>query len=290
MTFLTRAAAFAALLLVCLCAVAEDRPIPALTGRVVDETETLTAEQKHALEAKLQTFEQSKGSQIAVLITGTTFPEPIESYSIRVADAWKIGRKQVNDGILIVVAKSDRVMRLEVGYGLEGVIPDAVARRLIDEVFIPGFREGKFYEGLDAGVDRLIKVIDGEPLPEVSQSRAGRGDPRSFESYFVLFIVATLAFGGLLRRLLGRLPAALVVGAGIGLLAWLIVAPLLVALLVAVVAFVVTLFGGGGGGMPGRMGGGGFGGGGFGGGGFGGGGGFSGGGGGFGGGGASGRW
>lgn len=284
MTFLTRAAAVAALLLVSLFALAEDRPIPALTGRVVDETETLTAEQKRALEAKLQDFEQRKGSQIAVLITGTTFPEPIESYSIRVADAWKIGRKGVNDGILVVVAKSDSVMRLEVGYGLEGAIPDAMARRLIDEVFIPGFREGNFYEGLSAGVDRMIKVIDGEPLPEVSQSNAGRRDPRSIESYFVLFIVATLAFGGLLRRLLGRLPAALVVGAGIGFLAWLIVAPVLVALLVGVVASVMTLFSGG---MPGRLGGGGFGGGGFGGGG---GGGFRGGGGGFGGGGASGRW
>lgn len=287
MTILTRAAGVAALLLVSLFALAEDRPIPALTGRVVDETETLTAEQKRALEQKLRAFEQRKGSQIAVLITGTTFPEPIESYSIRVADAWKIGRKGVSDGILVVVAKSDRVMRLEVGYGLEGAIPDAMARRLIDEVFIPGFREGNFYEGLSAGVDRMIKVIDGEPLPEVSQSNAGRGDPRSIESYFVLFIVATLAFGGLLHRLLGRLPAALVVGAGIGFLAWLIVAPLLVALLVGAVALVVTLFGGG---MPGRLGGGGFGGGGFGGGGFGGGGGFSGGGGGFGGGGASGRW
>jgi uncharacterized protein len=287
MTFLTRAAAVAALLLVSLFAVAEDRPVPALTGRVVDETETLTAQQKRALEEKLQAFEQRKGSQIAVLITGTTFPEPVESFSIRVADAWKIGRKVVNDGILVVVAKSDRVMRLEVGYGLEGAIPDAMARRLIDEVFIPGFREGNFYEGLSAGVDRMIKVIDGEPLPEVSQSNAGRGDLRSIESYFVLFIVATLAFGGLLRRLVGRLPAALVVGAGIGFLAWLIVAPLLVALLVGAVAFVVTLFGGS---MPGRLGGGGFGGGGFGGGGFGGGGGFSGGGGGFGGGGASGRW
>lgn len=287
MTILTRAAGVAALLLVSLFALAEDRPIPALTGRVVDETETLTAEQKRALEQKLRAFEQRKGSQIAVLITGTTFPEPIESYSIRVADAWKIGRKGVSDGILVVVAKSDRVMRLEVGYGLEGAIPDAMARRLIDEVFIPGFREGNFYEGLSAGIDRMIKVIDGEPLPEVSQSNAGRGDPRSIESYFVLFIVATLAFGGLLHRLLGRLPAALVVGAGIGFLAWLIVAPLLVALLVGAVALVVTLFGGG---MPGRLGGGGFGGGGFGGGGFGGGGGFSGGGGGFGGGGASGRW
>ena len=282
---MTRAAAVVALLLVSLCALADDRPIPALTGRVVDETGALTAEEKRSLEANLQAFEQRKGSQIAVLITGTTFPEPIESYSIRVADAWKIGRKGVNDGILVVVAKSDRVMRLEVGYGLEGAIPDAVARRLIDEVFIPGFREGHFYEGLSAGIDRMIKVIDGEPLPEVSQSDGGRGDARSIESYFVLFIVATLALGGLLRRLLGRLPAALVVGAGIGFLAWLIVAPMLVALLVGAIAFGVTLFGGSG--LPGRLGGGGFGGGG----GFsGGGGGFSGGGGGFGGGGASGRW
>ena len=282
MTFLTRAGAVAALLFVSLSALAEDRPIPPLTGRVVDETATLTAEQKRALEAKLQAFEQRKGSQIAVLITGTTFPEPIESYSIRVADSWKIGRKGISDGILVVVAKSDRVMRIEVGYGLEGAVPDATARRLIDEVFIPGFREGNFYEGLNAGIDRLIKVIDGEALPELSQSNAGSGNPRSIESYFVLFIVATLAFGGLLRRLLGRLPAALVVGAGIGFLAWLIVAPILVALLVGAVALVVTLLGGG---MPGGIGGGG-----FGGGGFGGGGGFSGGGGGFGGGGASGRW
>ncbi len=287
MTTFKRAVATFALLLVSAFVLAEDRPVPPLSGRVVDETETLTAEQKRSLEAKLQAFEQRKGSQIAVMITGTTFPEPIESYSIRVADAWKIGRKGVSDGVLVVVAKSDRTMRLEVGYGLEGAIPDAVARRLIDEVFVPGFREGKFYEGLEAGVDRLIKVIDGEPLPEVSQTPAGRGDPRSLESYFVLFIVATLAIGGVLRRLFGPLPGALLVGAGIGLLAWLIVVPLLVALLVAVVAFFVTLLGGGGG----RFGGGGLGGGGFGGGGFGGGGGgFSGGGGGFGGGGASGRW
>ena len=287
MTLLKRVVATCALLFVSAIVLAEDRPLPPLSGRVVDETQTLTADQRRSLEVKLQVFEQRKGSQIAVLITGTTFPEPIESFSIRVADAWKIGRKGVSDGILVVVARSDRTMRLEVGYGLEGAIPDAVARRLIEEVFIPGFREGKFYEGLEAGIERLIKVIDGEPLPEVSQSSAGRGDPRSLESYFVLFIVATLAIGGVLRRLLGPLPGALVVGAGIGLLAWLIVAPLLVALLVAAVAFFVTLLGGGGGRFGGGLGGGGFGSGGFGGGG---GGGFSGGGGGFGGGGASGRW
>jgi uncharacterized protein len=287
MAFLARAAVVAALLFVSLFALAEDRPIPPLSGRVVDETETLGADQKRALEAKLQDFELHKGSQIAVLITGTTFPEPIESFGIRVADAWKIGRKGVSDGLIIIVAKSDRAMRLEVGYGLEGAIPDATAKRLIDEVFIPGFRDGRFYEGLSAGIDRLIKVIDGEPLPEPSLPNAGSGNLRSIESYFVLFIVATLGIGGVLRRLLGRFPAALVVGAGIGFLAWMIVAPILVALLAGAVAFVVTLFGGSG--LAGGLGGGGFGGG-FGGGGFGGGGGFSGGGGGFGGGGASGRW
>jgi uncharacterized protein len=288
---LTKIALLATLSLVGAAAVAEDRSIPALTGRVVDETGTLTADEKGALEGKLQNFEQRKGTQIVVLLTGTTFPEPIESYSIRVAEAWKIGRKGVSDGIVIVVAKSDRTMRLEVGYGLEGVIPDAVARRLIDEVFIPGFREGNFYAGLDAGIDRLIKVIDGEPLPEVKVPDRGSGDMRSLESYFVLFLVITLVFGGLLRHLFGRLPAALIVGGGIGVLAWAIVAPLLIAVLVGVIAFLVTLSAGG---VPGRLGrgygGGGFGGGGFGGGGFGGGGGFSGGGGGFGGGGASGRW
>jgi uncharacterized protein len=288
MAFLARAAVVTALLLASLFAFAEDRPVPPLTGRVVDETGTLGADQKRALEAKLQDFEQRKGSQIAVLITGTTFPEPIESFGIRVAEAWKIGRKGVSDGLIIIVAKSDRAMRLEVGYGLEGAIPDATAKRLIDEVFIPGFRDGRFYEGLSAGIDRLIKVIDGEPLPEPGLPNAGSGNLRSIESYFVLFIVATLGVGGLLRRLLGRFPAALLVGAGIGFLAWMIVAPILVAALVGVVAFVVTLFGGSG--LPGGLGGGGFGGGGFGGGGFGGGGGFSGGGGGFGGGGASGRW
>ena len=282
-----RAALVTALLFASMFTRADDRPIPPLSGRVVDETQTLSAEQKLSLESKLKAFEERKGSQIAVLITGTTFPEPVESFSIRVADAWQIGRKAVNDGILIVVAKSDRAMRLEVGYGLEGAIPDAVAKRLIDEVFIPGFRDGKFYEGLNAGIDRLIKVIDGEPLPEPAIPSAGKGNLRSIESYFVLFIVATLGIGGLLRRLLGRLPAALVVGAGIGFLAWMIIAPMLIALLVGIVAFMVTLLGGG---MSRGFGGGGFGGGGFGGGGFGGGGGFSGGGGGFGGGGASGRW
>ncbi len=283
MMLLMRAVAAAGLLLA-FCAVAADAPIPPLSGRVVDLTGTLSAGQKRELEASLEAFEKRKGSQIAVLITGTTFPEPIESFAMRVAEAWKIGRKRVDDGIVVVIAKSDRAMRIEVGYGLEGALPDAIAKRLIEEEFVPKFREGEFYDGLRAGLDRLMRVIDGEPLPAPKQE-AGRGSqPRSIEAYLVLFMAIVIAVGGLLRTLLGRLPAATMVGVGTGLLAWLIVAPVVVAVLVGIVGFIFTLAGGGhrggwGGGMGGGFGGGGFGGGGF-----------SGGGGGFGGGGASGRW
>jgi uncharacterized protein len=284
MLLLMRAAAAAALMLA-FCAAAEDTPIPPLTGRVVDLNGALTVEQKRELEASLEAFETRKGSQIAVLITGTTFPEPIESFAIRVAEAWKIGRKGVDDGIVVVVAKSDRAMRMEVGYGLEGAVPDAVAKRLIEEEFIPKFREGDLYGGLRAGLDRLMRVIDGEPLPAPKQEGGRRSEPRSIEGYFVLFMAIVIAVGGMLRALFGRLPAATLVGLGTGLLAWLIVAPVMVAALVGIVGFIFTLAGGGHrGGWGGGVGSGGFGGGGFGGGGF------SGGGGGFGGGGASGRW
>jgi len=279
----------ALLLTFSLLAGAEDAPVPALNGRVVDVAGALTPEQKSELEAKLAAFEQRKGSQIAVLVVGTTFPEPIEAYSIRVAEAWKIGRKTADDGVLVVIAKSDRVMRLEVGYGLEGAIPDAVAKRLIEEAFTPRFRADDFYGGLNEGVDRLIRVIDGEPLPEPATARSDTGT-RSLETYFVLFLAIVFAIGGALRAMLGRLPAAALVGAGTGVLAWFIAAPIVVAVLVGIVGFFLTLLGGAMGGFPRGGRGGGWGGGGFGGGGFGGGGGFSGGGGGFGGGGASGRW
>lgn len=284
MMLLMRAAAAAALLLA-FCAVAEDAPIPPLTGRVVDLNGALTAEQKRELEASLEAFEKRKGSQIAVLITGTTFPEPIESFAFRVAETWKIGRKGVDDGIVVVIARGERAVRIEVGYGLEGAVPDAVAKRLIEEEFIPKFREGDFYGGLRTGLDRLMRVIDGEPLPAPKQETGHGGELRSIEAYFVLFMAIVIAVGGLLRALFGRLPAAMLVGVGTGLLAWLIVAPVIVAALVGIVAFVFTLAGGGHrGGWGGGVGSGGFGRGGFGGGGF------SGGGGGFGGGGASGRW
>jgi uncharacterized protein len=266
--------------------------VPPLAARVTDLTGTLTAAQRAALEQELARFEASKGSQIAVLIVSTTAPETIEQYGIRVAEVWKLGRKGVDDGALLLVARDDRALRIEVGYGLEGAIPDAVAKRVISEIILPYFRQGDFYGGIRAGVDRLVRLIDGELLPEPKQrdrswSTLGENLPA------LLFLV--LVLGGVLRTLFGSLIGASVTGGVVGVAFWLLAGSLLAAVIVGAIAFLFTLAGGGGmgqGGLGGRYRGpgtgGGFGGG-FGGGSLGGGG-FSGGGGGFGGGGASGRW
>jgi uncharacterized protein len=163
-------ALIATLLLASQLALAELVLIPDLTSRVTDLTQTLSAEQKTALEAKLQAFEQKKGSQIAVLIVPTTQPEEIAQYSIRVVEKWKLGREKVDDGALVLVAKDDHKMRIEVGYGLEGAVPDLYAKRIISEVISPKFKQGDFYGGLDAGVDSLTKLIDGEALPASEDS------------------------------------------------------------------------------------------------------------------------
>src|SRR5579862_9850377 len=139
--------------------------VPPLTGRVVDQTATLSASEMDALTQRLKDLEARKGSQVAVLIVPTTDPESIEQFSIRVAEAWKIGRKKVDDGALLVVAKNDRKIRIEVGYGLEGALTDVTARRIIDEIITPKFKSGDFAGGISAGVDRIIGVVDGEPLP-----------------------------------------------------------------------------------------------------------------------------
>jgi uncharacterized protein len=267
-----------------------DVAVPPLKGRVSDLTGTLKTEQVASLEQLLQSFEARKGSQIAVLMVPTTAPETIEQYALRVAEQWKIGRKKVDDGAILVVAKDDRALRIEVGYGLEGALNDATANRIIREVIVPRFREGDFFGGISAGVDRMIRVIDGEPLPAPAKA-APPADEGVLQILPVLLILALVA-GAILRRLLGRFVGSLATGGVVGALAWLLAGALAIALLAAIVAFFFTLMSGVGGsgrryygGFPG-----GYGGGGWGGGGFGGGGGFSGGGGSFGGGGASGRW
>jgi len=266
--------------------------VPPLTGRVVDQTGTLSAAEKDALESRLADLEARKGSQIAVLLVPTTQPEAIEQYSIRVVDDWKLGRKGVDDGVLLLVAKDDRAVRLEVGYGLEGAIPDATANRVIDEYILPRFREDDYAGGIAAGVERLIALVDGEPLPEPQARRSG--DP--LENVFPVIFILSLIVGGILRRVLGPFPGAVGTGVIAAGVTWLLAGILGITLFMGIVGFLIGLVGGGGSGRwssgPRGRHGGGFGGGlggGFGGGG-GGGGGFRGGGGGFGGGGASGRW
>ena len=291
------AAAAAVFLLFALVASAQQGlvAVPALSSPVTDLTGTLQPDQAAALDAKLRAFEQAKGSQVAVLIVPTTQPEAIEQYAIRVADAWRLGRKGIDDGAILIVARDDRKLRIEVGRGLEGALPDATANRIIDEVIVPQLRAGDYYGGISAGVDRMLRVIEGEPLPEPKRSRPADGVPGLFNLLPILLIFA-LVGGSVFRRMFGRVGGAFATGGVIGFFTWLLVGILGVSIVAAVLAFVFALMGGSGGG-PGAGGngwysrrhGGGWGyPGGFGGGG--GGGGWSGGGGGFGGGGASGSW
>ena len=252
--------------------------IPALSARVTDLTQTLSAPQQQALEQKLAALEAQKGSQIAVLIVPTTAPEEVEQFAIRVAEAWKLGRKGVDDGVLMLVAKEDRTMRIEVGYGLEGAIPDIAAKRIIEEMITPRFRAGDFYGGIEQGVDRLIGLINGEPLPPPKASSRASGN--ALENIFPMALFLIFGVGGVLRAMFGRLLGAGIASAVAGVGGWLLFGGLIGALGAGALAFFLVLSGIGGMGFGGGRGGG------FGGGG----GGFSGGGGGFGGGGASGRW
>ena len=251
--------------------------VPPLTHRVTDLTSTLDAQQTQTLESRLAEFEKSKGAQIAVLIVPTTEPETIEQFGIRVVEAWKLGRKGVDDGALLLVAKDDHSLRIEVGYGLEGVLNDATANRIIDEVIVPRFKRGDFYSGIESGTAAMMQVVNGEPLPP--PKRAAASGKFDIESMLFVAFGLVVVVGGVLRAMLGRFPAAVLMGGALAVLAWFTIAQLVIASLVGLMAFVFVLLGGGGRGFGG-----------YGGGGFGGGGGFSGGGGGFGGGGASGRW
>jgi uncharacterized protein len=276
------------------------RAVPELKTRVTDLADVIPADREAALEATLAEFERRKGSQIAVLLVPSTAPEEIEQYSIRVVDAWKLGRKGVDDGALLIIATDDRRLRIEVGRGLEGVLTDLTSNRIITEIIRPRFRDGDYAGGVEAGVDRIIRLVDGEPLPEPEAGAdGGESGASPWESIAgPLFLL--LVFGaGVLRAVFGRFFGAAATGALGGAITWFVIGSVLAAGFIGVGAFFVALLLGA---VPsarslgrsrrgdwGGFGGGGFGGGGFGGGGFGGGG-FGGGGGGFGGGGASGSW
>ena len=269
------------------------QPVPALQARVTDLTATLSAAQARALEDRLAAFEAAHGSQIVVLLVRSTAPEDIAAYAFRVADAWKIGRREVGDGVLLLVAKDDRKVRIEVARTLEGAIPDLAAWRIIDGAITPAFRRGDFAGGIDAGVEGLFALIRGEDLP-APQPAARSADGGGIEDLGALLLVGVPMLGAVLVGMLGRKSGAFATGGVTGLIVHLLTASLFLALVGGVLAVVFVLAlgigGGGRGGPPHRGGGplirgGGLGGGGFGGGGF-----RSGGGGSFGGGGASGSW
>ncbi|MEP6837571.1 MAG: YgcG family protein [Bradyrhizobium sp.] len=225
-----------------------DVAVPPLVGRVVDQTGTLSTNDVSTLNQTIRSFETRKGSQVAVLIVPTTDGEAVEQYSIRVAEAWKIGRKKIDDGVLLVIAKNDRKLRIEVGYGLEGALTDATSKRIIDEIITPRFRTGDFAGGISAGVDRIMRLIEGEKLPAPVQSEPSRGMQTSWLlehvnplNPFVIF--AVFVVGGIMRTTLGRLLGAVVTGGLVGVLAWFFVQSLLLAALAAIIVFVVALFG-----------------------------------------------
>lgn len=281
-------------------ATAQDlQPIPALTARVMDQAKVLQPDQRAALDAKLAAFEAQAGPQIVVLTVASTGIEDIADYAQRAGDAWKIGRQDVGDGVLVVVARDDRKLRIQVAKALEGAVPDLAARQIIANQIAPAFKRGDYAAGLDAGVDALIARIRGENLPgPAGQGGAARDMGFDWEELAVFFFIAVPVLGGVLTGVLGRKLGSVATAGGAGTLAWWLSASLLIGGLAAVVALVlVGVMGVGsargvGRGRSGRGGppiiwGGGGGGGGFGGGG----GGFSSGGGGdFGGGGASGDW
>lgn len=220
-------------------------PAPPPTARVIDLTDTLSGDDIAAQARRLLDFQRRKGSQIAVLIVPTTQPETIEQYSIRVAEAWKIGRKKVDDGALLVVAKNDRKLRIEVGYGLEGALTDVTARRIIDETIAPHFKTGDFAGGIAAGITRMIGVIDGEPLPVPRPEASHESD-----AWWLIFLnplnpftlIAIYGTSVASRRMLGRLGGSLATGGIFGAAVWYLLGSLAVGGLVGGIISALTFF------------------------------------------------
>ncbi|HEY4065984.1 MAG TPA: TPM domain-containing protein [Burkholderiaceae bacterium] len=273
-------------------------PIPKLTARVIDQTGTLSAAQIDALTVKLAAIETKRGSQIVVLMVPTTQPEDIATYGFRVADDWKVGRRDVGDGLVIIVAKNDRRVNIEVARTLEGAVPDVLAGRIISEQIKPAFKADDYAGGLGAAIDRLDKAIGGEalPAPTAAPRAAANGGGFDLQSLGIFLLVGVPVVGGILTGVFGRKLGSLLTGGAVGGIGYLLTASLMIAGGAGLIALFLVgvvglgggrlgglgggpvIWGGGGGGRGGGFGGGG-------GGGFG-----SGGGGSFGGGGASGSW
>ncbi|MBE7942520.1 TPM domain-containing protein, partial [Ramlibacter aquaticus] len=229
------------------------QPVPALSAHVVDLTGTLDDLERQGLEEKLTALEQAKGTQIVILMVATTRPEDDASFANRVGNTWKIGRKGVGDGVLLLVAKDDRKIRIEVAKTLEGAIPDLAAKQIIDDAIRPAFRNGDFAGGLRAGVDQLIARVNGEALPPPAAGRHGAApaqDNFQFNDLLVFLLFLVPVAGGLLRRMLGRPLGAVAAGAGFGAVVWLVTASVVFGVLGGLVALFITLVSGFGGFLP----------------------------------------
>ncbi|QIM53530.1 TPM domain-containing protein [Hydrogenophaga crocea] len=218
------------------------QPVPELRARAMDFTGTLDARALQALEVRLAAFEQAQGTQIVVVLVASTAPEDIADYTQRLGDAWKIGRAQVGDGLLFVIAKDDRRMRIAPAKALEGAIPDLLARRILDQAVAPAFRQGDWAGGINAGLTRIEAAVRGEALPEPAApaAREGTGD-LEVPWLFLVFAVPMLA--GFMRRAFGRALGIPLTGAAAGLLAWVITSVLWIAIGAALIGMVLAVLG-----------------------------------------------
>ena len=228
-------------------------PVPPLSGRVIDQTGTLSAAQAQAITGKLAAIETKRGSQLVVLMVPTTAPEDIESFTQRVGDAWKIGRRDVGDGLLIVVAKNDRAVRIAPAKGLEAAVPDVAAGRIISQQMLPAFRGGDFAGGLNAAIDKIDQRIAGEglaePSPRDARTAANRGNSGfDWQDLAIFLFVGVPIVGAILSGIFGRKLGALLTGGAVGGIGWWLTASLLVAAGAGLVAlFLVGVMGIGGG-------------------------------------------
>lgn len=216
-------------------------PVPPLKARVTDQTGTLSAADEARIEGKLRAFEAQKGAQVAVLIVPTTQPEAIFDYAIRVGEAWKLGRKGVDDGVLFVIAKGDRKLQILTGPGLQGTLTDAMSKRIISEIVAPRFRAGDFPGGIEQGVDKIIALLQGEALPPPPSKKKAVAGGINYETFFILAMVAALVVGPMLRTLLGRFLGATATGGITGAAAWWLAGGLLFPIAAAAIIFVVAL-------------------------------------------------
>jgi uncharacterized protein len=218
-------------------------PVPPLKARVTDLTGTLNQPQRSALEQTLAEFESRKGSQVAVLLVPTTKPEAPVEYGVRVFDSWQLGRKGIDDGVLLLVAKEDRRVWIVTGRGVEGVLPDAIVKRIVEEDITPRFKQGDFYGGIRAGTDRMMRLIEGEKFPPAAAHATPRGDNFDWNLLFLAMIIVSIASGAL-RPMFGRVPGAGIGGGIAGFVAWLIASSFLVAGIAGAIVFLMTVLGG----------------------------------------------